>query len=156
MAGEAADRSMAGSGKGWSWPVPMAAAAALLPGEALAHASDRGHVLLLPTGHYLVGGAMAVALTFAVLALVPAAPLDRLARLRLPAGSVPASLRLAGSLLCFLLLCALVAIGHLGSRDPLSNPLPLMVWTVFWVGLPLVQGIFGNLWWWIDPWHAPW
>ena len=29
--------------------------------DALAHASDRGHVLLLPTGHYLAGGALAVA-----------------------------------------------------------------------------------------------
>src|SRR5690606_40820000 len=31
----------------------LAAVLALLPAEALAHASDRGHVLLLPTGHYL-------------------------------------------------------------------------------------------------------
>ena len=50
---------------------------------------------------------------------------------------------------------ALVAAGFLGSRDPLSNPLPLTVWTLLWVGLTLVQGIFGNLWAWINPWYGP-
>ena len=42
----------------------------LIPTHALAHASDRGHVLLLPTGHYLVGGALAVAASFLVLLFV--------------------------------------------------------------------------------------
>ena len=39
--------------------------------EAFAHASDRGHVLLLPTGHYIVGGAIAVAASFLALVLLP-------------------------------------------------------------------------------------
>lgn len=128
---------------------------ALTPGEAMAHAADRGHVLLLPTGHYLVGGAAAVILTFILLAFAPLPALDRLARQRVPLGSVPVWPRLLGSAACLLLVCALVAAGFLGSRDPLSNPLPLMVWTVFWVGLTLVQGVTGNFWWWIDPWYAP-
>ena len=134
----------------------LALAAALVPAEALAHASDRGHVLLLPTGHYIAGGAAAVALSFLVLAFAPPGPLDRLARWRLPLGSLPAGLRLWGSALSFLFLCLLVAAGFLGSRDPLSNPLPLVVWAVFWVGLPLVQGLLGDVWRWINPWHAPW
>ena len=50
----------------------------------------------------------------------------------------------------------LVAAGFFGSRDPLSNPLPLTVWTLLWVGLTLVQGLFGNLWAWINPWYGPW
>lgn len=128
----------------------------LAPAPAFAHAADRGHVLLLPTGHYLVGGAAAVALTFAVLTLAPPVALAHLARVRLVIGAVPTWPRLAGSVICFALLCALVAAGFLGSRDPLSNPLPLMVWTVFWIGLTLAQGVLGNLWWWIDPWYAPW
>ena len=49
----------------------------------------------------------------------------------------------------------LVAAGLLGSRDPLSNPLPLTVWTLLWVGLTLVQGVLGNLWEWINPWLGP-
>lgn len=126
-----------------------------LASPAFAHAADRGHVLLLPTGHYLVGGALAVAFTFIVLALVPPRPLETLASVRLPLGSLPEKLRIVGSVASLGLLICLLAAGWLGSRDPLSNPLPLMVWTVFWIGLTLLQGLIGNLWWWIDPWHAP-
>lgn len=133
-----------------------AAVLALVPGDAFAHAADRGHVLLLPTGHYLIGGAAAVVLTFILLMFAPLPALDRMARLRLALGAVPVRLRLAGSVASLLLLLVLVTAGFLGSRDPLSNPLPLMVWTMFWVGLTLVQGMLGNLWWWIDPWYAPW
>lgn len=132
------------------------ASLALLPQEALAHASDRGHVLLLPTGHYLVGGGAAVLLTFLVLAFARPGSLDRLARVRLGLGSLPTWPRLLGSTLCLALIIALIAAGYLGSRDPLSNPLPLMVWTMFWIGLTLLQGVVGNVWWWIDPWYAPW
>jgi hypothetical protein len=49
----------------------------------------------------------------------------------------------------------LVAAGFLGSRDPLSNPLPLVIWSLLWVGLTVFQGVFGDLWRWIDPWYAP-
>ncbi|MEO3387303.1 hypothetical protein [Mesorhizobium sp. CAU 1741] len=134
----------------------MAMAIAGAPGEALAHAADRGHVLLLPTGYYLIGGAAAVAVSFLVLTIAPPAALARLAALRIAAGSLPVWPRFAFSLMTFLLLCALVATGFMGSRDPLSNPLPLTVWTLFWIGLTLVQGVVGNVWWWIDPWYAPW
>jgi hypothetical protein len=60
------------------------------------------------------------------------------------------------SLLSFAVLAVLVAAGFFGSRDPLSNPLPLTVWTLLWVGLTLAQGAFGNLWAWINPWYGPW
>ena len=132
------------------WGLP-AALLALSCGEAAAHASDRGHVLLLPTGYYLFGGAVAVALSFAVLAFVPPGTVAGLAGRRLRLGSVPTSLRLPGSVLSFLLFLGLVAIGLFGSRDPLSNPTPLVFWTVFWIGLTLLQGLTGNLWWWINP-----
>ncbi|TIT25897.1 MAG: hypothetical protein E5W76_35165, partial [Mesorhizobium sp.] len=62
----------------------LAAAFASLPTSAFAHASDRGHVLLLPTGYYVAGGALAVAVSFLVLALLPPAALDRFWRRRLP------------------------------------------------------------------------
>ncbi|TJV08141.1 MAG: hypothetical protein E5Y16_38860, partial [Mesorhizobium sp.] len=58
--------------------------ALLLPNPAFAHASDRGHVLLLPTGYYVAGGALAVAASFLVLALLPSDFPDRFWRRRLP------------------------------------------------------------------------
>ena len=123
---------------------------------ALAHAGDRGFVLLLPTGYYIVGGALAVAVSFAVLALLPASALARAAawRARL-AGPLPDG-RMLASLVSFAVVCCLLHAGFAGSRDPLSNPLPLVFWTVWWIGLTLAVGLFGDLWRWLDPWYGPW
>jgi hypothetical protein len=129
---------------------------ASLPTPAFAHASDRGHVLLLPTGYYLVGGAFAVAASFLVLALLPAASLDRFWRRRLPLFTFGDNTRTAISLISFAGFAILVLAGFSGSRDPLSNPLPLVVWTLLWAGLTLLQGVFGDLWSWLNPWYGPW
>lgn len=134
----------------------LAACAALAShtSPAFAHASDRGHVLLLPTGHYIAGAAFAVAASFLVLALLPPERLVAFWRKRLPLGSVR-DLRLPVSLMSFAIFAALIVAGFIGSRDPLSNPLPLTVWTLLWVGLTLAQGLFGNIWHWLNPWYGP-
>ncbi|TGT34972.1 hypothetical protein EN812_32500, partial [Mesorhizobium sp. M4B.F.Ca.ET.169.01.1.1] len=48
----------------WSLALLSAALGLVFPTPAFAHASDRGHVLLFPTGYYLIGGAFAVAASF--------------------------------------------------------------------------------------------
>ena len=115
--------------------VRLLAILVLLPTPAFAHASDRGHVLLLPTGYYIVGGALAVAVSFLVLALLPPDALDRFWRRRLPLFAFGDAPRTIVSLLSFAGFAILIAAGLFGSRDPLSNPLPLTVWTLLWVGL---------------------
>ncbi|MFN3548977.1 MAG: hypothetical protein ACK4U0_15935 [Mesorhizobium sp.] len=122
---------------------------------AWGHASERGHVLLLPTGHYLFGGALAVVASFAVMAFIDPMALKRLGREKVAVGSVLPRGRMVASLLSWLVLAGLLAAGLLGSRDPLSNPLPLTFWSVFWVGLVLLQGLAGNVWYWLDPWYGP-
>lgn len=122
---------------------------------ALAHASERGHVLLLPTGYYLAGGALAVAASFAMLAFVQPGALQAYRGFRLRLGNSPEGLRLATSALSCAFLFTLIAAGLRGSPDPVHNPLPLTIWTLMWVGLTLVQGLVGNLWRWLDPWYAP-
>ncbi|MEP9372289.1 hypothetical protein [Mesorhizobium sp. KR1-2] len=128
--------------------------------QALAHAGERGYVLLLPTGYYMAGGAAAVTASFLVLALLPPRVLERVATQRLALFSIGEpfgeNARIVVSLLSFAVFAMLVAAGFLGSRDPLSNPLPLVVWTMLWVGLTLLQGLFGNLWASINPWYGPW
>lgn len=122
---------------------------------ALAHVSDRGFVMLLPTGHYLAGGALAVAVSFLALALLPPAGAERLAKRRLVLfGGWPPQGRTIASLLSFAVFITLLLAGWWGSRDPLSNPLPLTVWTLVWVGLTLVQGVLGNVWAWFNPWYG--
>ncbi|MES0001220.1 hypothetical protein NKJ90_20885 [Mesorhizobium sp. M0051] len=137
-------------------PPCLIALLAFLPTPAFAHASDRGHVLLLPTGYYLVGGAFAVAVSFLVLALLPVDWLDRFWRRRLPLFTFGDSVRTAVSLISFAGFALLSAAGFSGSRDPLSNPLPLVIWTLLWAGVALLQGVFGDLWSWLNPWYGPW
>ncbi|MDX8519585.1 hypothetical protein [Mesorhizobium dulcispinae] len=140
----------------WRLAFLASALAAVLPTSAFAHASDRGHVLLLPTGYYIAGGAFAVAVSFLVLALLPPAALDRFWRRRLPLFAFGDGPRTIVSLLSFAGFALLVAAGLFGSRDPLSNPLPLVIWTLLWAGFTLLQGVFGDLWPWLNPWYGPW
>jgi hypothetical protein len=133
-------------------------AAALLGGgtlPALSHAADRGFVMLLPTGYYLFGGAVAVALSFVILAFMPAQPLETLLRRRLLLAPLRIDGRAATSLASFAVIVLLWLSGIFGSRDPLSNPLPLVFWTVFWIGFTLAVGLCGNLWRWVEPWYGP-
>ena len=134
----------------------LATALAVLPTPAFAHASDRGHVLLLPTGYYIAGGAFAVAVSFLVLALLPPAALDSFWRRRLTLLTFGDALRTLVSLISFAGFALLIAAGLFGSRDPLSNPLPLMIWTLLWAGFTLLQGVLGDLWAWLNPWYGPW
>jgi hypothetical protein len=146
-----------GAARATAWIVAALAAAPWIfgPGTAVAHGTERGFVLLLPTGYYLFGGAAAVAITFLLLCLVPAGLVERLARARLPLGSVPEISPIPTSLAAFLLLGLLLAAGLYGSRDPLENPLPLTLWTVWWVGVTLLHPLLGNLWALINPWVGP-
>ncbi len=135
----------------------VAVAAFLMAGasEAVAHAADRGFVMLLPTGYYLVGGATAVALSFVVLAILPAEPLERLLSRKLRIAPRPIDGRVVTSLVSFAIILLLWLAGLFGSRDPLSNPLPLVFWTIFWIGFTMLVGLRGNMWRWVDPWYGP-
>ena len=125
------------------------------PTSAFAHATERGVILLLPTDLYIGGGAAVVALTFVLMAAVPAAGLNVLERARRSLGSAaPTWNPLIPSAATLVIVLALIAAGYLGNRDPLSNPLPLMLWTIWWVALTFFHAIFGNLWAFLHPWRA--
>jgi hypothetical protein len=122
---------------------------------ALAHTSERGFILLLPTGYYLLGGALAVAASFVILLAIPAERLKRWTDARLNLGTVRIPRETWFSLASCVLLVLLILASFLGSRDPLSNPLPLTIWTVWWVGVTLAHALFGNLWRYLNPWSGP-
>lgn len=134
--------------------IPIACTAASAA-PAWAHTSERGIVLLLPTGYYIVGGTLAVAATFLLLLLVPNGWVRRLAAGRMDIAALPSVPRAATSAIAFALLVLLLLSGVLGARDPLANPLPLSIWTLWWVGLTIAQALFGNLWALLNPWIAP-
>jgi hypothetical protein len=128
---------------------------AVAPSSALAHASERAFILLLPTGIYLAAGTIIVAATFLFLALASPRHVHRLLEARLPLATLPAVGATIPSCVSFIVLVALIAIGLKGPPGPLENPLPTTVWTLFWVGFVLLQAIAGNLWALVNPWVGP-
>jgi len=125
------------------------------PGAALAHPAQGGFVLLLPTDIYIAAGCAAVGLSVLIVALMPAGALARLFAPR-ALGHAPdlATARALTSLLSLALLAALLWVGFIGPRDPLSNLLPLTIWTLWWIALFTLQGVLGDLWAWINPWRG--
>ncbi len=126
------------------------------PGMCIAHSGHRGFVMLLPTRLYIIGGALVVALTFA---LVVAASMRRIRRPAKTAALKDSSAFfmhpwMGTSAASLLLLGLLIVTGFFGSRDPLANPLPLTLWTAWWVGFTFFTAVFGNVWERISPWHA--
>jgi hypothetical protein len=122
---------------------------------ALAHTSERAFILLLPTGYYLLGGALAVAASFLILLALPADQLRRWSDAKLKLAQIRVPSQTAISLVSFAVLTVLILAGYFGSRDPLDNPLPLTVWTIWWVGVTLAHALFGNLWRGLNPWIGP-
>jgi len=127
----------------------------LFPAPAWAHAGERAVVLLLPTGYAMVGGTLTVAATFILLSIIPDARVRRLSAARQPLLAAPTHVGIALSAISFLFLVLLVAAGLFGTRDPLENPLPLTVWTLWWGGLTALQALIGNIWAVLNPWIAP-
>lgn len=62
----------------------------------------------------------------------------------------PINLWLARILLVALLLLA-IAIGFFGSQAPGKNPVPMLVWIAFWVGMTFSVSFLGNFWRTINP-----
>lgn len=123
-----------------------------LPHDAAAHAVERAIVQLLPVEQFIWGGAAAVAITIIVLGGLPIRYFQ--AAHPVPAGAP----RNAGKLWPWAMLAVfagLITIGFQGPRDPLENLTVLIVWTVVWVGFPLVLAMVGNIWPWCDPWAGP-
>ena len=121
-------------------------------GMAWAHASEQSFVLLLPTDVYISAGVASVVLTVLLLAVLPArageAVFSPVPLVRRPRWAW----RHATSLLATGVLAFAVWQGFAGPRTPMENPMPLLLWTVWWVALVSLQGLFGNHWRWTNPW----
>ncbi len=141
-------------------PVLCFASLAGWPAGAHAHTGGRGFLLLLPTHLYIVGGALVVLASFVVISLIPARRLEGGGRVGRRLGVVNRSgawhewWSVGPSLVSLLVVLFLIAAGRWGSRDPLANPLPLFVWTVWWIGFTYLHVVFGNLWVRVNPWSG--
>jgi hypothetical protein len=120
------------------------------PTPAFAHAEGAvPYQFPVPLWLYVLGGAIAVA------ASVPAAVLadERigagLGRNRYRPGT--GWLVLAVRVFMVALLVEMLVAGLFGSQEFASNPMTILIWVDFWVGLGLVSALFGPVWHLVDP-----
>jgi len=125
-----------------------------------AHTGSRAFILLLPYELYMEAGAIVVAASFLLISIIPPTifvKVEMLQRRLAMVGALGGRRRLVlscPSLLTLIVCLFLIFAGKWGSRDPLSNPLPLFVWTVWWVGFTYLHLLFGNLWVYLNPWSG--
>ena len=123
-----------------------------ISGKAQAHASEQTFVLLLPTDLYTAVGAGIVALTIILLLILPHRISSGLFNtIRLPGIRLAEGSQLVTSTVSTLVLAFLVIQGWTGTTDPLTNVLPVAIWTGWWICLFMIQGILGNIWKWVNP-----
>ena len=121
--------------------------------QAAAHATEQSFVLLLPTELYTAAGVGAVVLTAVALALIPPKTTLRIfATADRPRRRMRPHVGTAISLASLALFVGLLVLGLAGSRDPLHNPLPLFIWTIWWILMPIIQAAFGDVWKVLNPW----
>jgi hypothetical protein len=127
----------------------------VVPTTAEAHAFAARYEIPLPLWHYIGGAGAAVGLSFVVMALAlreSRAPYA--ARIALPDGLRRGARLLLQSigLLAFALLIAAGVLGPQGDWD--SNPLPVAVWVIWWVGIAFLCALLGDIWAPLDPWRT--
>ena len=124
---------------------------------ALAHVSERALVLILPTNIYITFGVATVALTIFLTIFMPPSLFKILAGdgSTTPLAHRKTQRQITTSVLSFVAFFSLICTGIFGPRDPLQNLLPLTLFTVWWICLPIFQVVFGDLWHWINPWDGP-
>ena len=120
-----------------------------------AHVSERGLVLLLPTDIYIFFGVLAVLLTVFLTVLVPADLFWAVFQKSHAQALRPVIRgRNSVSLLSLAGFAVLIALGYFGPHDPLTNLLPLTLFTLWWICFPFLQALFGDIWAWVNPWSG--
>lgn len=127
----------------------------LSPGAAHAHGIGGRGDLPVPLEFFLVGAAVALVVSFVALTVLwpeprlQTGPVDRplSARWLGPVASLLAVVGLAG-------LGLVVLAGIFGDHRALNNVAPVLVWVYFWLVIPFLSALVGDLWQYINPWRS--
>jgi hypothetical protein len=125
------------------------------------HGFGARYDLPAPLFWYLFAAAGVVVISF-VLVVAFAGDQVGAKAVQYPRRAVPSLLPLArsslpravGGTIGALALLAVVVTGLFGSANPALNPAEYVVWIFFWVGMVILSGLIGNLWYLLNPWAA--
>ena len=127
---------------------------------AQAHGFEERYDLPVPLAYVIAGACACVLLTF-IVAVVwmrrPAVPQVKQAlNAQLADGdsNINSFWRWFAKGISFVLFALTLAAALWGTRDPLMNLAPTLIWIGWWVGLSFAVIIFGNIWPQLDPWRT--
>jgi hypothetical protein len=115
--------------------------------------------LPVPGWLFYWGAAAVLVVSFVALGLLWGRPLLRRHERGRPVGDTLSRLlsgpvRIAAQLVSVALFALVWAAALVGDTDPLRNLAPTWIYVVFWLGLPLLSVVFGDVWRALSPWRA--
>lgn len=132
--------------------IPLLGMVLVAPGVAHAHGIGGRLDLPVPLGFFVAGAGVVLVLSFMALAVLWPSPRLQAGTAYQPLGrSRPLSLVLGG--LGFLGLWLVVVAGWVGSGNASRNPAPVLVFVVFWLVVPFLSALLGDIYPAIDPWR---
>jgi hypothetical protein len=125
----------------------------------LAHGIGAVEDLPVPAWLFYYGAALVLIFSFVALAVLWKEPrLDRLRERPLPESLqrflLSRGLRAALGALSFAVYLVVVSAALVGTDSPTRNLAPSFVYVAFWLGMPLLSVLLGNVWPVVDPWRA--
>jgi hypothetical protein len=148
--------------------IPLFLVYSMFPSSVFAHGYVERFSPPLPLGWYLTAAGAAVTLSFAVSHLISRSPditttfpsyLLNIGKLRfnsnvyLIAAFSWRSLALILQIVSAILLGITIWAGFAGDQSPIHNFSPTFVWVIFWIGVPIVCALLGNVWRLLNPWE---
>ncbi len=131
----------------------------MLSPEIVGHGIGGVQDLPVPTWLFFWGGAVVLVVSFIALGALWRSPrLSRAAGGRaLPEGVsrfVLGPVRIAAQVVSFALFLLVLVSAIAGTSDAFENLAPTWIYVIFWLGVPLLSFLFGNVWRAISPWRA--
>lgn len=128
-------------------------AAAISPAAASAHGLVGKQDLPIPGWLFTWGAAAVLVVSFVGLAALWAAPRLQDVRERRLA-TIPRAVEVLAGLLGLAAFLFVVYAGYAGVQEPTTNLMPEVVYVIFWVGIPFVSAVFGDVFRLFNPWLA--
>ena len=128
--------------------------------DLLAHGLGGVRDLPIPPWIFYWGAAIVLVVSFLLLGrLWPTPLLDRHSRGRAAPGwldrvALATALRVAIQTLSVALFLLVFVSALLGDTDPFRNLAPTWIYVIFWLGVPLLSALLGNVWRVLSPWRA--
>ncbi len=125
-----------------------------IPGVASAHGIGGRQDLPVPLEVFLVGAGLVIVATFVVLSFTwPVARLQDPPRERILDWPWLRVVGVLGGVVSVVLLLVGILAGFVGSPNATVNPLPVLVFVVFWLVVPFASAILGNVYPALSPWR---